>query len=78
MKTVAESYWDTFGRTIDDQVTAVIHRIGVPTKDEIETLTQKVEQLTVAVDNLRTKGASAPKKAAPKKASTAKKAPAKK
>ena len=76
MKTVAESYWDTFGRTIDDQVTAVIHRIGVPTKDEIETLTQKVEQLTVAVDNLRTKGASAPK-AATKKA-PAKKAPAKK
>ena len=71
MKTVAESYWDTFGRTIDDQVTAVIHRIGVPTKDEIETLTKKVEQLTVAVDNLRTKGAAAPKAAA-------KKAPAKK
>ena len=76
MKTVAESYWDTFGRTIDDQVTAVIHRIGVPTKDEIETLTKKVEQLTVAVDNLRTKGAAAPK-AATKKA-PAKKAPAKK
>lgn len=76
MKTVAESYWDTFGRTIDDQVTAVIHRIGVPTKDEIETLTKKVEQLTVAVDNLRTKGAAAPKAAAKK--TTAKKAPAKK
>jgi len=66
MKTVAESYWDTFGRTIDEQVTAVIHRIGVPTKDEIETLTKKVEQLTVAVDNLRTKGAAAPKAAAKK------------
>ena len=76
MKTVAESYWDTFGRTIDEQVTAVIHRIGVPTKDEIETLTKKVENLTVAVDNLRTKGAAQPKTAA-KKAAT-KKAPAKK
>ncbi len=81
MKTVAESYWDTFGRTIDEQVTAVIHRIGVPTKDEIETLTKKVEQLTVAVDNLRTKGAAAPKaaaKKAPAKKAPAKKAPAKK
>ena len=32
MKTVAESYWETFERTLDDQVTAVIHRVGVPTK----------------------------------------------
>jgi len=81
MKTVAESYWETFGRTVDDQMTAVIHRIGVPTKEEIEILTQKVESLTVAVDKLRTKQASTPKpaakNAAPKKA-TAKKAAAKK
>jgi poly(hydroxyalkanoate) granule-associated protein len=81
MKTVAESYWETFGRTFDDQVTAVIHRIGVPTKDEIETLTKKVADLTVAVDNLRTKSAAKPKttakKPAAKKAAT-KKAAAKK
>ena len=74
MKTVAESYWETFGRTVDDQMTAVIHRIGVPTKDEIETLTKKVEDLTVAVDNLRTKSAAKPKTTARK--TTAKKAPA--
>ena len=75
MKTVAESYWDTFGRTVDDQMTAVIHRIGVPTKDEIEALTKKVEDLTVAVDNLRTK--SVAKKPAAKR-TTAKKSAAKK
>jgi poly(hydroxyalkanoate) granule-associated protein len=75
MKTVAESYWDTFGRTIDEQVTAVIHRIGVPTKDEIETLTKKVEDLTVAVDNLRTKSTAKPK-AAPAKKTATKRAPA--
>jgi poly(hydroxyalkanoate) granule-associated protein len=74
MKTVAESYWETFGRTVDDQMTAVIHRIGVPTKDEIETLTKKVEDLTVAVDNLRTKSAAKPKTTAKK--TIAKKAPA--
>ena len=81
MKTVAESYWETFGRTVDDQMTAVIHRIGVPTKDEIEALTKKVEDLTVAVDNLRTKSAAKPKTAAKKKATkkaTTKKAAAKK
>ncbi len=83
MKTVAESYWETFGRTVDDQMTAVIHRIGVPTKDEIETLTKKVEDLTVAVDNLRTKSAAKPKttaakKPAAKKATTTKKAAVKK
>jgi len=77
MKTVAESYWETFGRTVDDQMTAVIHRIGVPTKDEIEALTKKVEDLTVAVDNLRTKSAAKPKTTAAKKA-TAKKATTKK
>jgi poly(hydroxyalkanoate) granule-associated protein len=75
MKTVAESYWDTFGRTIDEQVTAVIHRIGVPTKDEIETLTKKVEDLTIAVDNLRTKSSAKPK-AAPAKKPAAKRATA--
>jgi poly(hydroxyalkanoate) granule-associated protein len=78
LKTVAESYWETLGRTVDDQMTTVIHRIGVPTKEEIEILTQKVEALTVAVDKLRTKQASAPKpaakKAAPKKAATKKNA----
>ena len=81
VKTVAESYWETLGRTLDDQMTAVIHRIGVPTKDEIETLTKKVEDLTVAVDNLRTKSASKPKTTAKKPASnktTTKKPAAKK
>ena len=75
IKTVAESYWETFGRTVDDRMTAVIHRIGVPTKEEIETLTKKVEALTVAVDKLRAKEAAAPtaapkKKPAPKTADT--------
>ncbi len=82
MKTVAESYWETFGRTIDDKVTTVIHRIGVPTKDEIETLTKKVEDLTASIDKLRTKEAAtararattAKKATAAKRATTTKKA----
>jgi poly(hydroxyalkanoate) granule-associated protein len=67
MKTVAESYWETFERTLDDQVTAVIHRVGVPTKSEIEELTKKVEQLTASIEKLRGKPAPAKKAPAAKK-----------
>jgi len=79
VKVVAESYWETFERTIDDKVTAVIHRIGVPTKDEIDTLTAKVESLTDAIDKLRAKEAPKPRtSSAAAKKTTAKSAPAKK
>ena len=87
VKVVAESYWETFERTLDDKVTAVIHRIGVPTKDEIDTLTERVENLTQAIEKLRAKETPKPRtrtaakttarKPAAKKA-PAKKAPAKK
>jgi poly(hydroxyalkanoate) granule-associated protein len=70
MKTVAESYWETFERTLDDQVTAIIHRLGVPTKSEIEELTRKVEQLTGTIEKLAAKPAAA-KPVAAKKSSTA-------
>lgn len=73
MKTVADSYWNTMERTMDDQVTAVIHRMGIPTKGEIEELTTKVEQLTVSVDKLSAKQAAKPKSTPAKKTTTAKK-----
>ena len=57
-------------RTLDEKVTAIIHRIGVPTKDEIETLTQKVEDLTAAIDKLRAKP-TAPRTRTAAKAKTA-------
>jgi poly(hydroxyalkanoate) granule-associated protein len=82
VKVVAESYWETFERTLDDKVTAVIHRIGVPTKDEIDSLTERVESLTAAIDKLRVKEAPKPRTAASKttaaKKPAAKKAPARK
>jgi poly(hydroxyalkanoate) granule-associated protein len=74
VRTVAESYWETFERKMDEQLTAVIHRVGVPTKDEIETLTKKVEDLTKSVEKLRAKDAVKPRtrtaKASPSKAKT--------
>ena len=83
VKVVAESYWETFERTLDDKVTAVIHRLGVPTKDEIDTLTERVEKLTSAIDKLRAKEAPKPrtrttaarKTSGAKKTAAAKKAP---
>ena len=75
MKTVAESYWETFERTLDDRVTSVIHRLGVPTKGEIEDLTKRVEDLTVSIEKMRATPAAKPatKKAAPRKATTSRK-----
>ena len=67
MKTVAESYWETLERTVDDQVTVVIHRLGVPTKGEIEDLTKKVEDLTVSIEKMRVKPATRKTPAATKK-----------
>ena len=58
-RTVAESYWETMSRTVDEQITAVIHRLGVPTKDEISNLTDKVDELTRSVEKLRAEQAGA-------------------
>jgi len=47
----------------DRQMTSVLSRLGVPTRDEISKLTRKVERLTRAVDNKRTRKTSGRKKA---------------
>ncbi|MCH9650031.1 MAG: phasin family protein [Deltaproteobacteria bacterium] len=39
--------------SFDDQLGAAMHRLGVPTRDEIKTLTERVEALTEKVDQLR-------------------------
>jgi len=57
VKTVAESYWDTFGQTIDEKFSAVIQRLGVPTKTEIEELNKKVDALNKAIKTLKAKEA---------------------
>lgn len=55
MKTVVESYWETFEKTVDEKVTGAINRLGVPTKDEIAKLSKKVEDLTASIEKLRKK-----------------------
>lgn len=49
----AEQVWEKFVELIDQQVTAALHRLGVPTKDEIDKLTQRIEQLTESIEALR-------------------------
>jgi poly(hydroxyalkanoate) granule-associated protein len=49
----AESYWKKVQHLIDQQITAALHRFGVPTKDEIDRLTRRIEQLTASIEALR-------------------------
>ena len=45
MKTKAESAFETWGDKFDEKLTSTLNRLGVPTRDEIRNLTQKVEEL---------------------------------
>lgn len=54
------------GDTLEQKLTDVLHRFGVPTRDEIRDLTKRVEELNGKVDRLRT-GAPAAKKTADRK-----------
>ena len=49
----AESAWSGVGEKVDEKVTAALHRLGVPTREEIRTLTAKVEELNAKVDLLK-------------------------
>jgi poly(hydroxyalkanoate) granule-associated protein len=57
MKTKAENTFDTWGDKLgekfDDRLTATLHRLGVPTRDEIRNLTQRVEELNAKVEQLK-------------------------
>ncbi len=78
VKAVAESYWETFEKKIDERLTGVIHTLGVPTKDEIEALTRKVEELTRTIEKLQKKDTPARKPAAKRPATATRKTGAKK
>ncbi|MHB1065779.1 MAG: phasin family protein [Georgenia sp.] len=42
---------DRMGGVVDDSMTAVLHRLGVPTKREISVLTRRVEELTRSLES---------------------------
>jgi len=49
----AEGAWDRVQGQVDESVTGALHRFGVPTRDEIATLTKRVEELTQVVEDLK-------------------------
>lgn len=55
----AEGQWDDWSEKLDEALTRSLHRLGVPTRDEIRTLTQRVEELTAKVEALKPRGAAA-------------------
>ncbi|HKH44357.1 MAG TPA: phasin family protein [Thermoanaerobaculia bacterium] len=61
----AEGQWDEWSGKLDEALTRSLHRLGVPTRDEIRTLTQRVEELTAKVEGLKPRGASAETAAEP-------------
>jgi poly(hydroxyalkanoate) granule-associated protein len=52
-KEKAQSTWEDVSGKIDELVTSALHRLGVPTRDEIRTLTQRVEELNAKVEALK-------------------------
>lgn len=49
----AEGQWEEWSEKIDEALTKSLHRLGVPTRDEIRTLTHRVEELTKKVEGLK-------------------------
>ena len=60
-----ESRWQRFGDSFDNKVGRAVERLGVPSRDEIHKLTQRVEDLTRKLDGLQGKAKKAPAKRKP-------------
>ena len=52
-KEKAEGQWEEWSDKLDEALTRSLHRLGVPSRDEIRTLTQRVEELTAKVEGLK-------------------------
>jgi poly(hydroxyalkanoate) granule-associated protein len=46
----AEGAWEQLGEAFDERLSKALHRVGVPTRDEIAALARRVEELTRAVE----------------------------
>ena len=56
----AEGAWEQLGGAFDDKLAKALHRIGVPTREEINALSRRIEELTRAVERARAKQGSKP------------------
>jgi len=52
-RSTANDLWDNWSGKLDEAVTKALQRVGVPSRDEIRTLTQRVEELNSKVEMLR-------------------------
>lgn len=52
-KSTADELWGTWSTKLDEAVTNALHRMGVPSRDEIRNLTQRVEELNAKVETLK-------------------------
>ncbi len=69
----AESVWGRVESGLDKSLTTALHKIGVPTRTEIQELTKRVEKLTRSVERIGTgTKPAARRKTAKKKAASAK------
>jgi len=71
--TKANAAWDKLEQVFEDRVARALNRLGVPTNNDIQTLTKKVSELNGAVTALRTKqskAAVAPRSRTAKKAAS--------
>jgi poly(hydroxyalkanoate) granule-associated protein len=50
LRTRVEKSVDEIGEKVDKQVTEVLHRMGIPTRHEIQILTRRVEELTARLE----------------------------
>jgi poly(hydroxyalkanoate) granule-associated protein len=62
LRTRVEKSVEELGGQVDKRVTEVLHKMGIPTRNEIQTLTRRVEELTA-----RLEGKAVEKKAATRK-----------
>ena len=59
-KAKAETAFESWGEKLDEKLTASLHRLGVPTRDEIRNLTQRVEELNAKIEALKPRTTPAP------------------
>jgi poly(hydroxyalkanoate) granule-associated protein len=67
-KAKVEDVVEDWTAKLDEAVTSTLHRLGVPTREEIRTLTQRVEELNTKVEQLKPRVTPAAAGAAKKQA----------
>ncbi|MGH9379286.1 MAG: phasin family protein [Thermoanaerobaculia bacterium] len=64
----AEAQWDRVEKFVDEKVSAAVKKLGIPGRDEVKTLTRRVEELTKKVEQLKPQAEKAAKVEKPAKA----------